>query len=519
MKKTIIYKVGVLFFTSLLLVSTSCDDLLTETPQDRSTTENFFQSIDQLDLSITATYRQLVNGGWNRSLGAAKQRTMFCGADDWTTQPGGNKGDWKEGDQLAISSSNSIISGAGWGLSYDVILQANFAIDGQQQLLAKGEDPTAVDVLAAEAYFLRAWAYFRLVRLYGAVPIVLQAESGPEDFGVTRDAEEDVYDQILSDLSVAIADLPENQNEKARVNKWVAKALRANVYLTMASWPLKQTDHFADALLDAQDLIENSPYAFETEFPSMFLLENEDTNTEYIWQLKFCNTTDCPGSALNTPFASQTTKPAELGGFQDIFIEKTFFNKFPAGVRKDHSFLTQLIYADGTVQPWEDFIWQHPFLSKFYDGAVDKTAPVESQRGTTAPDSELDFPMIRITEMYMIYAEAQAMGGGGNAANALEYLNMVKRRAKGVDPNLADTDDLTAFNRQDVIDERGWEFLGEMKRWFDLIRTETLADALADRSADETNPLIGDPSNKNLYYHPLPDLDIQINPNLTQNPR
>ena len=503
--------------TLTLILGQGCKDLLTEESLDASTTNNFFVSIESLDLALTATYRQLIDNAWNRSLGAARHRTIFCGADDWTSQPGGNKGDFKEGDQLAIRSSNVNISAAGWEMPYDVILQANFSILGQKELIERGQDPAVVDVLAAEAYFLRAWAYFRLVRLFGDVPIILNAESTPADFEKARNPSIEVYGQILSDLEVAINDLPDNQIERARVNKWAAKALRANVYLTMASWPLNLTEHYPNALLDAQDVL-TGPYMFEEEFAPMFLLENEDTNTEYIWQLKFCNDTSCPQLGAITPFASQTTKPAELGGFQDLFIEKAFFNKFPAGARKDHTFLTQLLYEDGTVLPWQQFIWQHPFMSKFYDGGVDKNKPVEQQRGTTAPSSELDYPMIRITEMMLIYAEANSMGGGGDAATALQYLNMVKRRGKGVNINNPDPDDLSSFTRQDVIDERGWEFVGEMKRWFDLIRTETLASALADRDADEL-PLIGDPSNKNLYLHPLPDLDLQINSLLTQNPR
>ncbi|NQZ78637.1 MAG: RagB/SusD family nutrient uptake outer membrane protein [Ekhidna sp.] len=495
-----------------------CSDILEEESRDASTIENFFQTTDNLEAAITATYRQLTEDPWNRGLSGARHRTIFCGADDWTSQPGGNKGDFKEGDELGIRSSNVAISNAGWGLSYDVILQANFCIKGQSDLIGRGADEQEVNQIVSQAYFLRAWAYFRLVRLYGGVPIVLQAESGPADFGISRSTVEEVYQQILNDLEVAIEDLPEVQPERGRINRWAAKALRANVYLTMGSWPLKQTDKFANALADANDVLMNGPYQFEEAFAPMFLRENEDTNTEYIWQLKFCNNIDCQGQQLLTPFASQTTKPAELGGFQDIFVEKAYFNRFPEGARKDHSFLTQLIYEDGTIQPWQEFIWKHPFFSKFYDGGVDKNAPVESQRGTSAPISDLDYPMIRITEMMMIYAEANSMGGGGDAGIALNYLNMVRRRGKGVDVSSPDVDDLATFTRQDVIDERGWEFLGEMKRWFDLIRTETLADALSDRDADEL-PLLGDPNNQNLYYHPLPDLDLQINSNLTQNPR
>lgn len=502
----------------LVFISAGCSDLLDEEARDRTTTENFFQTIDNLNQSVTATYKQLVFDTWNRGIGGARYRPIFCGADDWTTQSLGNKGDFKEGDQLAISSSNSNISSAGWNLPYDVILQANFSIRGKQDLLEKGFDQSELNPLIAEVHFLRAWAYFTLVKLYGPVPLILKDESGSKDFSVARSPLEDVYDQVLEDLQFAIDHLPDTQSERGRVNRLAAKALRADVYLTMASWPMKQTSRFADALTDAQDVIESGAYAFENEFASMFLLENEDTNLEYIWQLKFCGGTDCPGQGLNTPFASQATKPSELGGFEDLFIELAFFNKFPEGDRKDHTFLTYITSQSGATIPWQNFVWQHPFLSKFYDGAVDKDAPFETQVGSTAPNAGLDFPMIRITEMMLIYSEANAMGGGGSNATALEYLNKVKRRGKGVDSNVADIDDLTSFTRQDIIDERGWEFVGEIKRWYDLIRTETLADALSDRDPNDL-PLIGDPNNKNLYYHPIPDLEMRLNPLLTPNPR
>jgi len=501
-----------------LLIATSCDDILKEEARDRETVDNFFQTIENLDQTVTATYKELVFDTWNRGIGGARYRTIFCGADDWTTQPLGNKGDFKEGDQLAINSSNTRIAGAGWNLPYDVILQANFSIRGRVDLLGKGLNEDELNPLVAEAHFLRAWAYFTLVRLYGGVPIILKDETGSEDFSVVRSSVEEVYDQILEDLQFAIDYLPETQLERARVNRWAAKALRANVYLTMASWPLKQTDKYADALLDAQDVINNGPYIFENDYASMFLLENEDTNTEYIWQLKFCGSNDCPEQGLNTPFASQTTKPSELGGFEDLFIEKTFFNKFPEGERKDFTFLSYLLSQEGDTLKYQNFVWQRPYLSKFYDGAVDKEEFYQTQIGSTAGNAGLDFPMIRITEMMLIYSEANAMGGGGDNASALNYLNMVRRRAKGVDVNSVDVDDLGSFSAQDVIDERGWEFVGETKRWFDLTRTETLAIALSDRDPDELF-LIGDPNNKNLYYHPIPDLEMQLNPLLTPNPR
>ncbi|NLR93726.1 RagB/SusD family nutrient uptake outer membrane protein [Flammeovirga agarivorans] len=503
---------------ALFCLATSCESILKETPEDRSTINNFFQSTENLDHSLTAAYRQLVDNAWNRSLGGARSRTVFMGADDFTSQPGGNKADFKAGDQLNIGSSDINISGTGWNLPYDVILQSNFAIQGIEDLIARGEDETTVKAMGAEAYFLRAWSYFRLVRLYGDVPVVLDPSYSQENANLARTPVKEVYQQILSDLEFAIEHLPKQQVERGRVSYWAAKALKADVHLTMAGWPLKETENYALALKAAEDVINNGGFSFEEDFAPIFDYNRQDSNTEYIWQLKFCNVINCPGAGLITTFASQTTKPGELGGFQDIYVEIAYYNKFPEGNRKDFTFLSELKTKDGTTIPWEEFTWKHPFLSKFYSGTVNKDLPYEDQVGTTAPSSDLDLPMYRITEMMLIYAEAQVNGGGGEATKALEYLNQVRRRGKGVPTNQTDADDLMAFTAQDVIDERGWEFIGEQKRWFDLIRTETLENALSDRDPSE-NPLIGDPSNKNFYLLPLPDIDLELNPNLTQNPR
>lgn len=507
-----------LCFSSIMAINTSCEDFLTEKPKYEITTEDFFNSVGELDEALTATYRQLVANAWNRGLGSAASRSLFTGADDWTSQNSGNKGAWKDADQLNISSATAKTYDPGWNLPYDVILQANFSIQGAEKLLANGESSEVVNAKVAEAYFLRSWGYFWLVRLYGGVPIILTPEYADDKLTVTRNTVEEVYAQVLSDLSYAVNHLPETQSEIGRVTKWAAKALRAKVYLTMASWPLKQTAHYADALADAQDVIQSGGFSLYDEFGDVFNRANEDNNSEYIWQLTFCSATECPGKSLNTPFASQATKPSELGGFQDLFIEKHFYRNFPEGVRKDYSFLSELVSKTGNNISWEDFSMKRPFLSKFYSGAVDKSVAYEDQKGTTAPSADLDYPMFRLAEMYLIYAEAQVMGGGGDAGTALEYVNVIRRRAKGVDLNTADVDDLVSLDLPTIIDERGWEFVGEMKRWFDLTRTETLADALQGRDADEL-PLIGNPANKSLYYHPIPDLDLRINPNLTQNPR
>ena len=86
----------------------------------------------------------------------------------------------------------------------------------------------------------------------------------------------------------------------------------------------------------------------------------------------------------------------------------------------------------------------------------------------------------------------------------LEALNQVKRRAAGLDPNTADASvDVTTATVNDIVTEKGWELAGENKRWFDLIRTETLEDAIAKRDPNEQVPLVRQPT-KDQYITPLP---------------
>lgn len=517
MTKYIINKITII---ALALLMVSCaDDILKEESTINTPTDSYFQSFNDLDAVVTATYKQLVTAAWGTGMGSARSRTVFMGADDFTSQATGNKGDFKESDLLNISPSNTGISSTGWDMPYRVIQQANFAIAGQQILLSNSENSTEINSRAAEAYTLRAWAYFRLVRLYGDLPLVLDYRYSPATSSLSRSSVSDVYTQILSDLEFAIEHLPEIQTERARLSKWAAKAIRSKVYLTMAGWPLKQTENYAKALSDAEDILNNGPFEFESTFSDIFKEAREDSNTEYIWQLKFCNEVDCPGSGLFHVFALRPQKPNFIGGFGDLFVEKAFYNKYPEGSRKDFTFLSQVIDATEGVKTWENFDVKHPFLSKFYDTYFNKNIAWQSQENILPAMVGIDFPLFRITEIMLIYSEAHVMGGGGNATTALNYLNMVKRRGKGVAVNTADADDATSLTQQAIIDERGWEFIGEMKRWFDLTRTETLASALADRDEPSDMTLLGSPSDKNRYYLPVPALEIQYNPNLEpQNP-
>ena len=124
------------------------------------------------------------------------------------------------------------------------------------------------------------------------------------------------------------------------------------------------------------------------------------------------------------------------------------------------------------------------------------------------------YEVIRYAEVLLHFAEAQARLG--ETAESIEALNQVKRRAKGLPFDAPDASDVTTATAQEIIDEKGWELAGEYKRWYDLVRTETLADIAARRDTAEQVTLVRIPGEAQ-YIIPIPFEAISAS-KLEQNP-
>jgi starch-binding outer membrane protein, SusD/RagB family len=202
-----------------------------------------------------------------------------------------------------------------------------------------------------------------------------------------------------------------------------------------------------------------------------------------------------------------------------MYPELQFFKDFPEGARKDATFVTDIPnrgFSGGkivTITPatisWEKSERFHPMYGKW----------TKSEDLTVGPRT-IGFRPIevyRYAEVLLIYAEAKAASGSMDAS-ALEALNQVKRRAAGLDPNAANPSvDVTSATVNDIVTEKGWELAGEHKRWFDLIRTETLEEVTAKRDPKEQVPLVRQPT-KDQYITPLPAEAIATS-KLIQNPQ
>ncbi|MFW6257717.1 MAG: RagB/SusD family nutrient uptake outer membrane protein, partial [Prolixibacteraceae bacterium] len=214
------------------------------------------------------------------------------------------------------------------------------------------------------------------------------------------------------------------------------------------------------------------------------------------------------GFAYGNMFAPQPSLPADAGGWADYCAEINFYNNFPAGLRKDATFISAIKKQDGTVIEWQNGSLGHPYFKKYVDGAkFDENAQDKKQDWW----SSKSILVIRYAEVLLTYAESKAMAGSPDAT-AYDAINQVRNRA-GL-PDLTEGLSKEAF-RDSVLAERAWEFAGmePAGRWFDLVRTERVEQAASNRHPDELPIAAGNPDKED-YFCPIPISEKLINPNL-----
>ena len=321
------------------------------------------------------------------------------------------------------------------------------------------------------------------------------------------------YKHIEADLLFAESNLPAPgaTANVGRASSSVAKTALADLYLTWAGWPVKDTSKNALAATKAKEVID---MGYHTLLPidQLWLMENANSK-ESILSAQYSKDEGPTGNQMPAATSFHMAR-----GWSDMYPELQFFKDFPEGPRKDATFVTEIpnrgfskgkiITKNPPTITWDISQRYHPMYGK-WTASEDITVAARTM-------GYRPIEVYRYSEVLLIYAEAKAASGSMDAS-ALEALNQVKRRAAGLDPNTPDpTVDVTTATVNDIVTEKGWELAGENKRWFDLIRTETLEDAIAKRDPNEQVPLVRQPT-KAQYITPLPAEAIATS-KLIQNP-
>ena len=246
------------------LLSTSCNDFLQEDPKGQLTPGTFFSTQDELDMATYALYRKVCETQTNTN-----PTIPAWQGDDITANPGSNKQAYAEVDGFRPANNNKGVE-AVWQVAYAAIKASNYIVLNANRTPTTEEE---INIAVGQAKYWRAFNYFRLVRCFGPVPLVLDNEV---DYERTPATVEEVYAQIVQDLQDCVNTLPTSYSTEPRflngvnvyITKQAAQATLGAVYMAMAGWPLNQTQLYADAATQLKAVIDgvnNGQYEYMLE--------------------------------------------------------------------------------------------------------------------------------------------------------------------------------------------------------------------------------------------------------------
>ncbi|MEM9833741.1 MAG: RagB/SusD family nutrient uptake outer membrane protein [Bacteroidota bacterium] len=445
----------------------ACEDFLEEDPRSLVTVNNFYNNIGEATKGLYGSYHHLEP--IYESLGVGLVTDMSADVLEVGGGAGGSQSTFFE--DFTYDAASDIVNSA-YDNHYVLINSVNTLL-AQTQGNDLGDDATQA-AIEGEAKFLRGLAYFNLVRLFGGVPLRTEPTTSTEGLDLPRASEEEVYQQVIIDLSEAVAQLPEVSLEPGRANQIAANTLLAKVQLTR--------QNYAEAV-SALEAVRGKRMLYE-DFADNFKIENENNTVESIFEVQY-------GLRPENSNILEFLTPDAVTGFGFVF-----------GVYKAEDELVGLFTDDDTrraVTLWnerEGVEFGGEFIRKFSDGLVP---------GIQAADAgQINYPVLRYADALLMYAEALNGQNNGPTALAYEAIDEVRTRA-GLSP-LATGLDQTDF-LETVLEERQREFVAEGQRWFDLKRNNLLNAELADK---------GFISGKNELW-PIPLAALDANESLEQN--
>ena len=467
------------WFLSLALTSCS-KDFLTVVPETALSSATFFKTEADFKQAVNGAYvplRQMFNErAWileeMHSDNTYYARNTLYGAVD----PTENVADFAVPTANGVTANDNVL--VQFRLDYVIISRANqilSLIDGTGITFST---PASKDNLKGQALFLRAFAYFDLVRLFGKVPLHLVPVTGRDDAALPLSTTEEIYAQIEKDaLAASTTLLNKATQEDGRATSGAAKTLLANLYITQKKWAQ------AEALM--RSVVTNDGYMLMPDYNDAFSYTSTNKNNkESVFEVQYMEGSagyngnqiyrflPSPITAAEITPITGTLNPQATSQESNNIPTPDIIAAYETGdKRKDISIgyvkLSQSLRTDQT----------YPYIKKY--------ARVHSQFNNTGQN----WPVYRYAEVLLFLAES--LNEQGKSGEAVTYLNQVRARAGLAATKASAQADL----REAIFKERRVELAFENKRWFDLTRTGRVKEIIGAYGARVK-------ANPSAYYFP-----------------
>jgi hypothetical protein len=523
-----------IFGLSLFLISNSCqDEFLVEKPTTFLSSANLFDKADDARLALTGVYSSLHGYRFFNQEGII----YFWGDMGVDIEVVPSWGYIATGMYKHTPSYSYV--GQIWQSIYRTAYRANTVLNRVEQMddglfeeIQYGsETMNEKDVILGEAYFLRALVYHYGVMIYGNMPLITDETTDLNVFP-SQVTPKELYDQVVADLQMAESLLPwERRNgEEGHATQGAAKSLLGKVYLQMTGFPLYQEDKFSMAATKLKEVIDSGTYGLLDRYGDIFDPGNED-NKEWIFTVKY--DPDLGQSTNTGSFQGITGDVTQGGGYNNLEVNEDFVAKFDSS---DIRFWWNISKRDVKGYLISTYTWK-PWKYHTPPGKWPSSA------------KGFDYPVLRYSEVLLMYAEALNGANPSPPAEAYEAINRVRRRARldeddaSYTNNPAWLNDLIAQRIADhptdenvlpdiggltkeefltaLLEEQAKELCWEGKRKSILIRTGKLKEYITAPQYNMQNfsyyPGQDFNEDRDLWW-PIPQRELDINPNLVQNP-
>lgn len=483
MKQYILKIVSILYIT---LVATSCSDYLVLEPEGTLIQDEFWQNKDHVESAVAGCYTSMTLSGFT-------SKTLVWGelrAEMLVSLRAANN------DQNMLKNymipSNGLLN---WADFYKTINYCNLVLDFADQAKAKDLSFTQAELngYKGEARAIRALCYFILVRNFKEVPLVLTGTSSNDvDFYPAKNTEDEILEQIISDLKICVSDdgLPvgysaSSAHDKGRFNRGSALTLLADIYL----W----AGQYEDCVAACQLIIDSGKYELVSRDEWFNEIYFEGNSSEGIFELQFVDIS----ATLRTYFEATQGDVAPFIGVIELYDE------VPNDIRGNRA------------------------TYDLSSATAFKYAGVDADTGLLREEDEFynNFMFYRYADVLLIQAEALLLIDAPDAAASYANINQVHERATGA---ALDNSDVSVQGLLEaVLLERQKEFAFEGKRWYDLLRYDRRTDFVEKRiltmaeiktSADDYEIIISNYTDPESYFLPIYQNELSLNKNLVQNP-
>lgn len=504
------YHIALLLVTGLGMAS--CDDFLEVKPLDSRTIEYFYKTPKELQQALMGVYNGLLPvSTYNLLLSDVRSDDTWLGISSEN-----------EANYQALSNYRKYISSlstleAAWTDYYEIISRANTFLEKIDKVTFP-ENEAGVNVketFIAEARFLRAFAYFDLVRYFGRIPMVTKTQSVSEASTTPQSEAKDIYEQvIIPDLQYAVEHMDSlaynyvgEESAAGRANKIAAEALLGRVYWTMAGFPLNDgskvepAKEHLKAVLNYAGAFGETPVRYwakdRNEWMHIWISDND--NKYHIFEIQYAMISGYGNPMIFTslPKVSKTLTHLTMSG-SSINSTKSLRNLYNENPSDYTRYRHTIRYSTSSNSRYfEKFFENIPKRDSLgYSGIDDQI--------TDRSSFPINYPLIRLEDVMLMYAYLT-----GPTPESIALVNKIRTRA-GI-PSLPSAMTAEAYLSY-VMDERRRELAGEGIRWHDIVRTGRFADYIKSAysqegaSAESILPNI----QPGMYLYPIPDNQMLV---------